>query len=41
VKEYDIFLPLYYNDGEPIEVGKFQNVQSKLLTQFDGLTFFS
>jgi hypothetical protein len=40
VKEYDIFLPLYYNDGEPIEVSKFQDVQSRLLTEFEGLTFF-
>lgn len=40
MKEYDIFLPLYYNDGEPIEAAKFQVVQSRLLAEFDGLTFF-
>lgn len=41
MKEYDIFLPLYYNDGQPIEFQKFQDVQTLLLTEFQGLTFFS
>jgi hypothetical protein len=40
VKEYDIFLPLRYNDGRHIESGKFQQLQQLLLTQFDGLTYF-
>jgi hypothetical protein len=40
VKEYDLFIPLYYNDGSPIEVKKFQELQRRLLEQFDGLTFF-
>jgi hypothetical protein len=40
VQEYDIFIPLYYNDGTPIESAKFQNLQAKLLDQFGGLTFF-
>jgi hypothetical protein len=40
VKEYDIFVPLHYNDGTPIEVGKFQFLQQVLLDQFEGLTFF-
>jgi hypothetical protein len=40
VKEYDIFIPLYFNDGTPIEAVKFQELQEVLLGQFGGLTFF-
>jgi hypothetical protein len=40
VKEYDLYVPLYYNDGSPIEPIKFRNLQRRLLEQFDGLTFF-
>jgi len=40
VKEYDIFVPLYYNDGTPIESAKFQHLQALLLEQFEGLTYF-
>jgi hypothetical protein len=40
VKEYDIFLPLRYNDGTPIELVKFRNLQGLLLSNFAGLTFF-
>jgi hypothetical protein len=40
VKEYDIFVPLFYNDGEPIEARKFQRLQAQLLHHFEGLTFF-
>ena len=40
MKEYDIFIPLYYNDGTPIEAAKFQDVQARLLERFEGLTYF-
>jgi hypothetical protein len=40
VKEYDIFIPLYYNDGRLIEPAKFQKLQSRLLEKFEGLTYF-
>jgi hypothetical protein len=40
VKEYDIFLPLRYNDGTPIELIKFQDLQAQLLANFAGLTYF-
>ena len=40
VKEYDLFVPLYYNDGRQIEPQKFQDLQQRLLDQFGGLTFF-
>ena len=40
MKEYDIFIPLFYNDGTPIEPARFQNLQGRLLERFEGLTFF-
>lgn len=40
MKEYDIFIPLYYNDGTPVEPVRFQNLQGRLLEQFEGLTYF-
>ena len=40
MKEYDLFIPLYYNDGRPIEPRKFQDLQQRLLNRFGGLTFF-
>jgi hypothetical protein len=40
VKEYDIFLPLRYNDGSPIELIKFAKLQERLLAEFQGLTYF-
>jgi hypothetical protein len=40
VKEYDIFIPLYYNEGSPVESAKFQDLQIRLLEQFEGLTYF-
>ena len=40
VKEYDIFVPLYFNDGSPVEAAAFQALQETLLGQFGGLTFF-
>lgn len=40
MKEYDLFIPLYYNDGSPVEGRKLQRLQTSLLEQFEGLTFF-
>ncbi len=40
MKEYDIFVPLLYNDGSAIEPTKFQVLQEELLRRFDGLTYF-
>jgi hypothetical protein len=40
VTEYDIFVPLYYNDGTRIEAAKFQDLQARLLERFEGLTYF-
>jgi len=40
VKDYDLFIPLYNNDGSPIEPAKFQELQARLLQRFEGLTYF-
>jgi hypothetical protein len=40
VKEYDVYLPLNYNDGTPVEARKFQELQQRLLAQFGGVTYF-
>ena len=40
MNEYDIFVPLFYNNGEPVEGTKFQKLQEWLLDNFEGLTFF-
>lgn len=40
MKEYDLFIPLCYNDGSPIEARKLQSLQVRLLQFFDGVTFF-
>jgi predicted component of viral defense system (DUF524 family) len=40
VKEYDLFVPLRYNDGTPVEAVKFQVLQARLLEYFNGVTFF-
>ncbi len=40
MKEYDLFLPLTYNDGMPIEAKIFKALRLRLLEQFDGVTFF-
>jgi len=40
VKEYDIFVPLFDNDGNPITAEKFQKLQDDLSSHFGGLTSF-
>ena len=35
---YQIYLPLTYNDGRPIEKEKFQLTRQELITRFGGLT---
>jgi hypothetical protein len=39
VKEYEIFIPLYYNDGKPVEPRKLRKLQYRLIDEFGGLTF--
>jgi hypothetical protein len=40
VKEYDLYVPLTYNDRTPIERTKLVRLRNRLLRQFGGLTFF-
>jgi hypothetical protein len=40
VKEYDIFVPITYNDGRAVEESIFAELQARLVEQFEGLTFF-
>ena len=40
MKEYDLFVPLYYNDGSAVEAEKLLDLKKRLLDQFDGVTFF-
>mgnify|MGYP001579853279 CR=1 FL=1 len=40
MKEYELYVPLNYNDGTPIEPGKLKRLRVKLLEQFGSLTYF-
>lgn len=40
MKEYDVFVPLFYNDGAPVEPRKLRDLQVRLLEYFNGFTFF-
>jgi hypothetical protein len=37
-RRYEVYLPLEYNDGTPIEPGKFLALQQEFLQRFSGLT---
>jgi hypothetical protein len=38
IRAIDIYLPLDYNDGRPIEAAKFVPLEDELLPRFTGLT---
>jgi hypothetical protein len=38
VLQYDIYLPLRYNDGAPIEPDKYDETRQELIGRFGGLT---
>lgn len=40
VIEFDIFVPLFDNDGNPFKPNLYQNLQVRLLEYFNGVTFF-
>lgn len=40
MKEYDLFLPVNYNSGLPVELAKLMKVQGELIDKFHGLTIF-
>jgi hypothetical protein len=40
VKEYDIYIPLTYNDGSPVEARTIERIGEVLLKQFEVSRFF-
>ncbi len=38
VRRYEIYLPLFYNDGTPVEPEKFDQVERELVEQFGRVT---
>jgi hypothetical protein len=38
IRSIDLYLPLDYNDGEPIPESKYVALQQELLTRFGGVT---
>jgi hypothetical protein len=40
VKEFDVFVPVTYNDGTPIPNRMIKRIGERLLAHFDGMTFF-
>jgi hypothetical protein len=38
--EYDVYIPLTYNDGTPVEPEKIADLKGRLKDRFGGLTFF-
>ncbi len=40
MKEYDLYVPLTYNDGTLIETKTIERIGQKLLGRFGGVTFF-
>ena len=39
-REYDLYIPLRYNDGRPVEDEKLTTLKERLKDRFGGLTFF-
>src|SRR5688572_17083964 len=40
MREYDLYVPLHYNDGRPIEDEKLAALKRRLVEEFGGLTHF-
>jgi hypothetical protein len=40
VKEYELYVPLFLNDGTPVPDGLVDDVIERLLDHFGGCTFF-
>jgi hypothetical protein len=38
--EYELYIPLTYNDGSPVEPERIADVKKRLHDRFGGLTFF-
>ncbi|HUR46649.1 MAG TPA: hypothetical protein VMZ27_12290 [Candidatus Saccharimonadales bacterium] len=40
MKEFEVYVPLLYNDGRPVEVEKINRLKRRLVDAFGGLTHF-
>lgn len=40
MKEYELYVPLHYNDGRPVEHEKLASLKRRLVQRFGGLTHF-
>jgi hypothetical protein len=40
MREYELYVPLHYNDGRPIELDKLTALKRRLVEEFGGLTHF-
>ncbi len=40
MREYELYVPLHYNDGRPIEPEKLSRLKARLVQEFGGLTHF-
>ena len=40
MREYELYVPLHYNDGRPIEPEKLSRLKRSLVEEFGGLTHF-
>ena len=40
MREYELYIPLYHNDGRPIEPDKLTRLKRRLVLEFGGLTYF-
>lgn len=41
MKEYDLFIPISYNSGLPIELRKLLSIKGELIDKFRGLSMFN
>ena len=41
MKEYELYIPIFYNDRRPVEAEKLASLQEILLAQIGGVTYFS
>ena len=40
MREYELYVPLRYNDGRPVEAEKLKELKQRLVDEFGGLTHF-
>jgi hypothetical protein len=40
MKEFEVYIPLYYNDGRPVNPEQLSRLKKRLVDEFGGLTHF-